>query len=145
MRVRKIVLFCMALVIMSCAANAEVETNETVMVNIMNVPLSIFILIVTFAVISAGYALVRRDNEYYTHMISAFLSAIMFGASSYMAFAGISGQGWSTGTTLPIMTLYQVPTLGYLFAGAAVIMVMYFFMRLYDIYQEHADAGWMKQ
>lgn len=125
--------------------SAEVETNETVMVNIMNVPLSIFILIVTFAVLSAGYALVRRDNEYYTHMIASFLSAIMFGASSYMAFAGISGQGWSTGTTVPIMTLYQVPSLGYLFAGAAVIMVMYFFMRLYDIYQEHADAGWMKQ
>jgi hypothetical protein len=119
--------------------------RETVMVNIMNVPISIYVLIVFTGLISGAYAILRKDNEYYTHLIACIISALLFATSSYISFAGVTGAGWSDGVTMPIMTLYTLPSLGYLFAGVAAILVFYFFMRMYDIYQENADAGWMKQ
>lgn len=120
-------------------------TGETAMVNIMNVPISIYVLIVFVGLLTGAYAILRRDNEYYTHLISCVISALLFATSSYISFAGVSGEGWSTGESMPIMTLYTLPSLGYLFAGIAAILVFYFLMRVYDIYQEQADAGWMKQ
>lgn len=121
---------------------------HTDVVYISNPPLSVFMLISAVAIILSAYTLIRNDRDYYTHMITCILSAFMFGVSSYIAFGGISGEVTPFGAVPNdhlVVSLYQIPSLGYLFAGAAVIMVMYFFMRLYDIYQEHADAGWMKQ
>jgi len=121
------------------------EIGKPTMVNVTNVPISIYAIIVLFGLITGAYAILRKDNEYYTHMIACIISALLFGTSSYISFAGVTGEGWSDGAAMPIMTLYTLPSLGYLFAGVAAILIFYFLMRMYDIYQENADAGWMKQ
>ena len=121
------------------------EIGKPTMVNVTNVPISIYAIIVLFGLITGAYAILRKDNEYYTHMIACIISSLLFGTSSYISFAGVTGEGWSDGAAMPIMTLYTLPSLGYLFAGVAAILIFYFLMRMYDIYQENADAGWMKQ
>jgi len=125
--------------------SAELTTDETVMVTIMNVPLSIYILIVISGLITAAYSVLRKDEEYYTHIISALFSFFLFGTASYLSFSGISGEGWSTGEAMPIMTLYTIDSLGYLFMALTVVMLGYMLMKIYDIYDTQIKGDWMRQ
>ena len=104
-----------------------------------HVPVEVFTLIVSVAFIVAAYAIIRYDSEYYTHLIASFVSSLLFVFSSYFCFGGIYIHGDS------VETAWASDGLGYVFIVIAVIMTVYMFMRIYDLYKEHISGGWMRQ
>lgn len=98
--------------------------------------IELFLVIAALGAVTALYALLYNDNENYTHIVSGFLSSIIWFAVGYQAYLGIESQDvietvtYDNGTislieNSVVLSSYQYEWLGMLFVVVGVIMILH--------------------
>ena len=96
----------------------------------------LFIVIAMLGAVTAAYAFLYNDKENFTHIISGFLSGVVWIILGYQAYIGIEFQNvietstftngsLSTISNEVVLSSYQYGWLGMLFVMLGVIMILY--------------------
>ena len=109
--------------------------------------IEMYLVIVVIAMITTMYSFLYNDKENYTHIISGFLSGVVWMILGYQSYIGIEFQNvietYTYGnnsidsiTNSVELTPYQYDWMGMLFIIIGVIMVLYTIVQIYNANKE---------
>ena len=109
--------------------------------------IEMYLVIVAIAMITTMYSFLYNDKENYTHIISGFLSGVVWFILGYQSYIGIEFQNvietYTYGnnsidsiTNSVELTPYQYDWMGMLFIIIGVIMVLYTIVQIYNANKE---------
>ena len=109
--------------------------------------IELYLVIAAIAMITALYAFLYNDKENYTHIISGFLSGVVWLMLGYQAYIGLEAQNVIETVTYEngsisliensvVLSSYQYDWLGMLFIVVGIIMVLHSVVQVYNANKE---------